>query len=98
MSQAELLAVIGDADDDGTTKGVCTFADADFDVTAGVVTLASSGMQSSVYFTGASNSGSGTISAETYEADTVPSDKVLTGFASDDDTVTVLFGRGHLAP
>lgn len=46
-----------------------------------------SGLQSVVFFTGAS--GSGTISNKTYEAGTSPSNKILTAFESDDDDITV---------
>ena len=42
---------------------------------------------STVYFTDAT--GAGVISGKTYEADTVPADKILTAFSSDNDDITV---------
>lgn len=44
-------AIIPDADDDGTTKGVATFDNADFNVTAGVVTIAASGFATNSFIT-----------------------------------------------
>jgi hypothetical protein len=39
LTQAEVLAVIGNAAADGTTKGVATFAAADFDAASGVISI-----------------------------------------------------------
>lgn len=39
LTQAEVLAVIGDAAADGTTKGVATFASSDFAVSGGAIVL-----------------------------------------------------------
>ena len=43
--QANIIAAIQDADDDGSTKGLSTYANDDFDVASGVVTIATKAIE-----------------------------------------------------